>query len=166
MAKSIKFIAAIDEENGLSKGGLLPWDLPSDRKFFRDSIRSGVGLMGWNTFEANGKRPFPTNPRNVVITNRRESYENVEIIHDLQGFIDKTDEDIWVIGGGDVFAQLLPQATHLYITRVEGDFGCDVFFPEFENAFRLTESSPVQQENHTNFCYQLWEPNARTASKA
>lgn len=166
MAKSIKFIAAIDGERGLAKNGRLPWDLPSDRKFFRDHIKSGVGLMGWNTFEDNGRRPFPTSPRNVVITHRREEYDGVEIIHNLQKFIDETDDDIWVIGGGDVFSQLLGQATHLYLTRVSGEYGCDVFFPEFEDAFTLVKSGPVQQENHTDYCYQLWRPNAQAAKGA
>lgn len=158
MARSIKFIAAIDETYGLARKGKIPWDLPSDRKFFRDSISSGVGLMGWNTFVSNNKRPFPTSPRNVVITHHTESFDGVEIIHDLQAFLDRTDDDIWVIGGGDVFRQLLPRATHLVLTRVQGTYECDVFFPEFEDSFICTDPGEIRQENGTEYRVEVWEP--------
>lgn len=158
MAKSIKFIAAIDEERGLAKNGRLPWDLPSDRKFFRDHIKSGVGLMGWNTFEANGRRPFPTSPRNVVITNRREEHDGVEIIHNLQKFIDETDDNIWVIGGGDVYSQLLCQATHLYLTHVSGKYQCDVFFPDYESDFGRSEVLLENEENGIPYRVEIWTP--------
>lgn len=158
MPRRIKFVAAIDDKNGLARGGKLPWNLPSDREFFRKAITDGVGLMGWNTFASNRKKPFPTSPRNVVVTDRREQYEGVEMIDDLQKFINETTEDICVIGGGDIFSQLLPQATHLYITRVSGDFMCDVFFPNFEDTFKLVSKSKTMNENETDFRYELWEP--------
>ena len=158
MAKSLKFIAAIDEELGLARENKIPWDLPTDRQFFRDSIKSGIGLMGWNTFESNGKRPFKTSSRNVVITNRNEVFEGVEIIHDLRSFIDKTDEDIWVIGGGDVFRQLLPIATHLYLTRVSGTYDCDVFFPAFEDTFKRTKVLHENTENDIAYRIEIWQP--------
>ncbi len=161
MSRQIKFIAAIDEKNGLAKNGVIPWDLPTDKQFFRDSISSGIGLMGWGTFVSNGKRPFPTSPRNVVITSRDVSFDGVEIIHNLDEFINNTDEDIWVIGGGNVFEQLLPKATQLYITRVSVDYGCDVFFPEFETGFELVSSSETNQENGIEFCFQIWEPTPK-----
>lgn len=156
MSQKICFIAAIDDELGLAKGGRLPWDIPSDRKFFRDSIATAPGLMGWKTFVDHGKKPFGTNPRNILITHRDVQYDGVEVIHDLRSFIKDFKEDLWVIGGGDVFAQLLPYATHLYLTRVQGDFNCDTFFPEFEDIFKLHEASEWHEENGHTFRYELW----------
>lgn len=158
MAKTIKCIAAIDDKRGLSKDGDIPWNIAEDRQFFRDSISTGVGLMGWNTFESNGLKPFPTSPRNVVLTHNDGVYQGVELIHDLDSFLDRTDDDIWIIGGGELFEQVLHRATHLYLTRVSGDFGCDVFFPEFEDTFRLVEKSEQHTAGVTDYVYELWQP--------
>lgn len=154
----IGMVAAVDDKLGLAKDGRIPWDLPSDRQFFRDTIRTAPGLMGWNTFASNRHRPFPTCPRNFVLTNRDEKYDGVKMVNDLEGFLDEYGQKLWIIGGGSVFEQVLPRATHLYLTRVEGDFNCDVFFPEFEEKFELTSESPQQTENGINFRYQIWQP--------
>ena len=159
--RDIKFIAAIDDKLGLAKQGKLPWDVPSDRKFFRDSITSGPGLMGWNTFKSNNFKPFPTCPRNLVVTHRDEKAEGVEAVHDLYAFVEEFDQDLWIIGGGNVFRQLLPIATHLYLTRISGDYKCDVFFLQFEDRFTRTETSVPQHENGIDFVYELWQPNPR-----
>lgn len=152
----IKFIAAVDDDLGIAKQGKLPWDIPSDRKFFRDSISSGPGLIGWKTFVANGKKPFPTCPQNIVVTHRNVELEGVEVVNNLRDFIQNFDQDLWIIGGGDVFSQLLPYATELYVTRVKGVFDCDVFFPEFEDIFKLKQASSWQTENGHEFRYELW----------
>lgn len=156
MSRQLRFIAAMDEEYGISKQGILPWDIPSDRKYFRDSITSAPALMGWKTFVDHGQKPFTSASRNILITHRGVAYDGIEVVHDLRAFIHNQTEDTWVIGGGDVFSQLLPYATHLYITRIEGDFECDTFFPEFEDIFTMKESSDWHQENGYTFRNELW----------
>lgn len=161
MARAVKFIAAIDEKRGLAKNHKLPWDLPTDRNFFRDSIASASGLMGWNTFADNNHKPYKTSPNTFVITHRDAEYDGVEIIHELDNFVEEFTKDLWVIGGGDVFSQLLDKATHLYLTRVEGDYDCDVFFPEFEDKFILEKQWPKQIENGIGYQIELWVPKPR-----
>lgn len=158
----IKFIAALDSKNGIAKSnpngpGKIPWNLPTDQKYFRDMIQEGPVVMGWNTYAANGFKPYGVGI-NTVITRSAKQAGNVAVPRDAKSYFDSLKEDVWVLGGGQIYSEFLPRATHLYITRVEGDFGCDIFFPEFENLFQQVESQPVQIENGIKFQFQIWEP--------
>jgi dihydrofolate reductase len=153
--REIKLIAAIDDKRGIAKHQKLPWNIPSDRQYFQDHIRPGPVLMGWNTFVSNGYKPYGIG-KNFVLTKENKQYDGVEIIHDLQAFLISFQEDLWIAGGGQVFAQVLPDATKLYLTRLEGDFDCDVFFPEFEPTFRRVRAEEPQVENSITFHYELW----------
>jgi len=153
----VKLIAALDNKNGIGKNGRLPWDLPSDRQYFRSLIMNGPVVMGMNTFASNGFQPFGQG-KNIVITRYLDDrLKNVEVNNDAKVFFKNLKEDVWVVGGGQVFAEALPYATELYLTRVDGVFGADTFFPEFEKRFKLKSESVIQTENGINFKYQVWE---------
>lgn len=157
----VKFIAAIDDKLGIAKTrtgtpGIIPWKLPTDQKYFRDKLENGPVVMGWGTFAANGFKPYG-NGSNIVITRRdTEAIPGVWVVHDAVEFFQKNQQDIWVAGGGQIFKDALPYATQLYLTRVKGDFDCDIFFPEFKNKFVLVNEEPAQTENGISFKYQIW----------
>ncbi|MDB5182515.1 MAG: dihydrofolate reductase [Candidatus Saccharibacteria bacterium] len=153
----VKLIAAIDDKNGIAIGQKLPWKLPSDFKYFQDKIKEGPVVMGWNTFASNGFKPYGQG-ENIVITRRdTEAIPGVWIVHDAQQFFETYKKDVWVAGGGQIFKEALPYATHLYLTRVKGDFNSDIFFPEFEENFKLADKQPDQTENGILFHYEIWE---------
>jgi dihydrofolate reductase len=157
----IKLIAAIDDKRGLAKSkdgtaGFIPWKLPSDHKYFLDKLHAGPVLSGWNTFRANGLKPYGIGTNYVVTRKDTESYPGVWIIHDVAEFFEKNTDAIWVAGGGMIFKETLQYATHLYLTRVAGDFACDIFFPEFEQDFKLEHEEPEMEENGIKFRYQIW----------
>lgn len=152
----IYFIAAIDEKNGLAKAEVLPWDLPSDRAYFREKVAHGPVVMGQKTYESNKKRPFGTGA-NYVLSHTRQDDLQVQYIMSIEEVLEHEEGPIWVIGGGQIFTLLLPWATRLYITQIEGDFGCDVFFPEFKNEFNIVSKSPHQEENGYGFWYEVYE---------
>jgi len=157
----VNFIAAIDDRLGIAKSkpgtaGKIPWHLPTDQKYFRDKLRNVPVVMGWNTFRANGFKPYGVGPNTVITDQPIDTYPGVQIIHSVKEFFEQNTQDVWVAGGGQVFKQALPYATHLYLTRVQGDFGCDIFFPEFEDKFELESESDSQTENGTNFIFQVW----------
>jgi dihydrofolate reductase len=159
----VKLIAAIDDRRGIAKKvpgtpGKIPWFLPSDRKYFQDKLKQGPVVSGWNTFAANGYKPYGDGTNYVITREKIEAAPGVWIVHDAQEFFEKNKEDIWVAGGGQIFEVALSYATHLYLTRVEGDFDCDIFFPAFEDKFQLTHSEPTQVENGIAFQYQIWQP--------
>ncbi|MEK7190250.1 MAG: dihydrofolate reductase [Patescibacteria group bacterium] len=129
----ISLIAAIGKNNELGKNNTLVWNMPTDLKYFRDTTKGHTVIMGRKTFESIG-HPMP-NRKNIVIT-RDKNYraDGVEIVHSLEEAIEScpnTSEEIFIIGGTEIFKQAMPIANRLYITHIDAqDKDADVFFPE------------------------------------
>lgn len=129
----ISLIAAIGRNNELGKGNTLLWDMPADMKHFRDTTALHAVIMGRKTFESIGK-PLP-NRRNIVIT-RDANYKQsgVEIVHSFAEALDlfsDQKEEIFVIGGGELYKQSIAVADRLYITHIDAEYkDADAFFPE------------------------------------
>lgn len=155
----VNFIAAIDDKYGIAIGQKLPWDLPTERKYFKDKIKDGPVVSGWNTFAAHDFKPYG-NGVNFVITRREaQAIPGVWVIHDLHNYFKNLQEDIWVAGGGQIFEQALPYATKMYITRIKGDYDADIFFPKFEDKFHRIDQNLPQTENGITFTFEVWELN-------
>jgi dihydrofolate reductase len=153
----IKLIAAVDDKNGIAAKQKIPWDLPSDRQYFRDKLKDGPVVSGWKTYAANNFKPYGQG-ENIVLTRRDlEAAPGVWIVHSAEEYFKNLKKDVWVSGGGEIFKIALPYATHLYITKVEGDFGTDTFFPDYKNDFKLVDEKPPMTENGITFRYQIWE---------
>lgn len=153
----VKLIAAIDDEKGIAIGQKLPWDLPTDRKHFQDKIKDGPVVMGWNTFVANNGKPYGQGANTVITRRQTEAVPGVWIVHDATEFFEKNTKDIWVAGGGQIFAAAMPYATKLYITKVEGKYGANIFFPEFTPYFTRIDTNKPQTENGITYTFQVWE---------
>lgn len=129
----ISLIAAIGKNNELGKNNTLLWHLPADMKHFKDITTLHTVVMGRKTFESIG-RPLP-NRRNIVIT-RDVNYkkEGVEVVHSLSEVLDlfpDKKEELFIIGGAEIYKQAFPIADKLYITHIEAeDKEADAFFPE------------------------------------
>ena len=129
----ISLIAAIGKNNELGKGNTLLWSMPGDMKHFRETTALHAVIMGRKTFESIGK-PLPQR-RNVVIT-RYVSYkeEGIEVVHSLAEALDlfpDSNEEIFIIGGAELYKQTMPIADKLYITHIQAeDKDADAFFPE------------------------------------
>ncbi|CAN5440783.1 type 3 dihydrofolate reductase [soil metagenome] len=153
---SVKLIAAVDDKLGIAKHNKIPWDLPSDKKYFRAKLEPGPVASGWKTYAANGRKPYG-HGNNTVFTRNYITIPGVTVLHDAESFFENLHEDTWVSGGGQIFDLAIQYATHLYLTRVSGDFGCNTFFPEFENEFVLISDGTPLVENGISFRYQVWE---------
>ncbi len=129
----ISLIAAIGKNNELGKKNTLLWNLPADMKHFRETTRGHTVIMGQKTFESIG-RPLP-NRRNIVVT-REDSFqaEGVEIsksLEDTLASFKNTNEEVFVIGGGQIYKQSIEKVDRLYITHVDmEDKEADTYFPE------------------------------------
>ena len=155
----IKLIAAIDSKRGIAIGQKLPWHLPVDQRYFQEKLKDGPVVMGWNTFAANGFRPYGLGS-NIVITHRdAEAIPGTWIVHDAHDYFKNAQEDVWVAGGGEIFSEAMPYATMLYITQLAGDFGADIFFPEYESTFHRIDNNRPQIENGITFTFQIWARN-------
>lgn len=121
----ISLIAAIGENGVIGDGERMPWHLPGDFAFFKATTMGKPVVMGRKTFESIG-RPLPGRA-NIVIT-RRPGYapEGIDVVASLEDALERAhavarlngQEEVFVIGGGQVYAEALPLADRLYITHV------------------------------------------------
>ena len=129
----ISLIAAIGKNNELGKKNALLWNLPADMKHFRDKTRGHAVIMGQKTFESIG-HPLP-NRRNIVVT-RSDSFSHpgVEISKSLEDTINllkNAEEEVFVIGGGEIYRQTKGNPDRPFATHIEAeDKDADAFFPE------------------------------------
>ena len=129
----ITLIAAAAENNALGKNNDLIWHLPDDFKRFKAITSGHYIIMGRKTFESFPK-PLP-NRTHVIIT-RQKNYnpENCIVVNSLEKAIEicPKDEDIFVIGGGEIYQQSIAIADKIELTRVHSAFEADTFFPEID----------------------------------
>ncbi len=151
----IRCIAAIDNKRGLATDDGIPWDLPSDRKYFKNQTKNSWLLIGWRTYQSLAA-PL-TGRRNFVLSNNFEPLRpGFELAEDVSGFLQQATSDVWIIGGGALFAQTIQYAEELYLTRVAGDFHCTKFFPNFKAGFHLAQQSEPQFQNGQQFCFEIY----------
>lgn len=154
--RKVRVMAAIDSKQGLADEKGIPWDVPSDRKYLRNKTMGGVLLMGYNTY-AEFDSPM-SGRRNLVIARDATALRSgFEAVYDVGEFMKTQPDNLWLFGGADAFKQTFKYADELYLTRIEGDFDCTKFFPEFETDFIRIEVSEPQQENGITFQYEIWQ---------
>jgi dihydrofolate reductase len=138
---AITMIAAMDRNRVIGVAGEMPWRLPDDLKRFRRLTEGGTVVMGRKTFESIG-RPLPGR-RNVVVTRRGEfGADGVQVVSSLN---DALQDGVFVIGGGEVYTQALPQADRMELTLVDVDLPRgDAYFPAWDTA----EWREVMREHH------------------
>ncbi|MDZ4678756.1 MAG: dihydrofolate reductase [Oligoflexia bacterium] len=137
----ISLIVAMSENRVIGRDQKLPWNIPIDLKRFRAITSGHLVIMGRKTFDSIGK-PLP-NRTNVVITRNADfKYEGVVVVDSIENAIEpykKTNEEIFILGGGDIFKQTIDKADRLYLTLVHKEVDGDVYFPEFNaSLFELT----------------------------
>ena len=129
----MNLIVAVDEKWGIGKNNDLLISIPEDMKFFRTTTKNSIIIMGRKTLESfpNGK-PLK-NRENVVLTksNIKEDVTIFDSIEDVLNYV-KNKENVFVIGGGSIYKQLLPYCEKAYVTKIKKDFNADVFFPNLD----------------------------------
>jgi dihydrofolate reductase len=130
-------IAAMTNSRVIGRGSEIPWRIPGEQKWFKEATLGHPILMGSRTFESIG-RPLPS--RQNLVVSRTHSWPDVEMIRDLSTFDpDRYSPEVFVIGGAEIYAQLLERCHELLITRIKNEYDGDAYFPEFESTFRLIE---------------------------
>ena len=131
----ITLIAAAAENNALGKDNDLLWHLPEDFKRFKQITSGHYIIMGRKTFESFPK-PLP-NRTHIIIT-RQEEYlvEGCLVVHSLEDALEiaPQNEEIFIIGGAQIYKQALPFADKIDLTRVHIELDADAFFPEFNTS--------------------------------
>lgn len=128
----LSLIVAMDKNRLIGNGKEIPWHLPADFEYFKMTTTGHPIIMGRATFDSIG-RPLP-NRQNIVLTRGEFSREGVDVAHSIQEAIEmaKEADEVFVIGGAQVYKQALPDADRLYVTFVDGEFTGNTFFPEVD----------------------------------
>lgn len=160
----IAIIVAIGQNNEIGKENKLLWSLPADMKHFKEKTKGHTVIMGTKTFESIG-RPLPER-RNVVLNKEKNlKIEGVEIFNDIPEMLtmlkktSKDDEEIFVIGGGQIYKLMMPYADKLYVTEVKAeDKNADTFFPEIIPVeFLETKREKHKKDTKNPFDYDFVE---------
>ena len=156
----ITLIAAAAENNALGKNNDLIWHLPDDFKRFKAITSGHYIIMGRKTFESFPK-PLP-NRTHVIIT-RQKNYnpENCIVVNSLEKAIAACpkDEDVFVIGGGEIYQQSIAIADKIELTRVHSTFEADTFFPEIDTTiWELVQEEfhPKDEKHLFDFSFQTY----------
>lgn len=136
--KHFKAIAAMSENRVIGQGNKIPWHLPEDFKWFKQTTTGHIIVMGRKTFESIG-RPLP-NRETIVLSRSGFSHPGVKTIHGLDELPALAgDRQLFICGGAQLYEQTLPLCSDLYLTRVKRRVEGDAFFPPFEDRFVLHE---------------------------
>lgn len=156
----ILMISAKAANNVIGRGNELPWHIPEDLKFFRETTKGHAVLMGLNTWNSlpykplKGRMNFILCPEGTEINLPNDHYEGpfgIELVHDINKFLERTDiPDVFIIGGASLYKLFIDKVDELYLTMIEENVEGDVFFPDFsEFLFERTilESGYSEKEN-------------------
>jgi len=154
----ISFIVAMDESRVIGKDNQLPWHLPEDLKFFKRTTMGHAIAMGRKTHESIG-RALPGR-ENIVIT-RQLDYKShdVTVFYSIEEFVKycgNQNDEIFVIGGAEIFKETFEYADRLYITHIEEEFEGDTYFPEFnEREWELVSSEKGIKDEKNPYKYEF-----------
>ncbi len=147
----VSLVAAMAENRVIGRSGGLPWHLPKDLQFFKKLTVDHTVIMGRKTF-AEVKHPL-ANRRNVVVThNPGFRPHGVTVVPSLDEALalGATEDEVFVIGGGEIYRLALPRADRIYLTVVHAVVEGDTYFPGFEGAAWVLESEERHEADAKN----------------
>lgn len=148
--KKITIIAAFQvADRGLGKDGDLLYHIPEDLKRFRSITRDNTVIMGRKTWESLPEKVRPMPHRNNIVVTRNENYQApgaylAPSLEDALTLAHGLQDDIYIIGGGEIYRQALDYANQLDVTIIQGNKEADVFFPEYQSFF----NKEISREEH------------------
>lgn len=155
-------VVAMGEKNEIGADNQLLWHLPKDLKHFKDLTSGHPIIMGRKTYESIGKA-LP-NRTNIVISRKKNWFEEgiliVGSIKEAVKFAKKIDENIFIIGGGNIYEQTMEIADKLEVTLVKAELKADTFFPKIDpKIWKLTEEvfHEKDDKNQYDFSFQTYE---------
>ena len=158
----ISLIAAIGKNNELGKGNALLFNMPADMKYFREKTKGHPVIMGRKTFESIGKA-LPGRKNIIITRDTKYKKDGTTIVHSLIEALKEagSKDEVFVIGGAEIYKQAIDYADRLYITHVDAtDKKADVFFPEIIpilwNEVERKENKK-DKDNPYNYTFSIYE---------
>ncbi len=159
----ISHIVAASENNIIGIKNGLPWRLPNDFKYFKNKTWGMPVIMGRNTFESM-KKDLPGRI-NIVVTKKTDWHpKNVFVTHNIDDAIAQAKEcdanEIFIIGGGEIFKQTMEKVNRIYLTRVHTIVEGDTSYPQLDTSkWKLIkeQSFPADEKNNYPYTFEVWE---------
>jgi dihydrofolate reductase len=153
----LSLIVAMAENRVIGARGALPWHLSSDLRRFRALTMGHHIIMGRKTYDSIG-RPLPG--RRMIVVTRQRNFAAPEVMfaHSLDAAIAlaHSDEEAFVIGGGELYRAALDRVDRIYLTQVHAAIDGDTFFPEIDlSCWRLVEKSEHAAARKDDYAYSF-----------
>lgn len=150
----LKSIAAVaDGNNVIGNKGRLPWNYPKEYQFFVDTVTGHQLIYGKNTYLGGS---IPKHSKLYVLSSSLVTKDESIVIKSINEIEAPPEgETLWVCGGQNVYTELLPYCSELYISHIHGNFEGDTFFPEFKQLFHEKETIFECPE----YCTKIYEHN-------
>ena len=149
-------IVAVSQSWGIGKGGDLLFRLPSDLRRFKAMTTGHTVIMGRKTLDSlPGGKGLP-HRRNLVLSRQSDfAPDRAEVIHSVEDILKTAEDDAFVIGGQQVYEQLLPYCARIYVTKVLSDPEADAFFPDLDKlpGWKVASAGEMLTENGLSFQY-------------
>ncbi|MFT4414118.1 dihydrofolate reductase [Fredinandcohnia humi] len=160
----ISLLFAMDKNHLIGKDGDLPWRLPADLAYFKRVTMGHPVIMGRKTYVSIG-RPLPGRENIIVTRDLNYEADGCKVIHSIEEIVklnNERNEELFVIGGAEIFKEILPFTDRLYITEIEEEFEGDVFFPIFNKSeWKLIskEKGVRDTKNPYDYTFLVYERN-------
>lgn len=157
----VSIIVAMDESRVIGKDNKLPWHLPRELQYVKRTTMGHPIILGRKNYESIG-RPLPGR-RNIIVTrNEHFQAEGCEIAHNIDEVFQmcKSEEEIFIFGGEEIYKLFLPYTNKLYITKIHHTFEGDTFFPEInehEWIEQFAEEGITDDKNPYRYSYHIFE---------
>jgi dihydrofolate reductase len=155
----ISIIVAVSEDLGIGKDNELLWHISEDLKRFKRLTTGNAVIMGKKTWESLPRKPLPGRKNIVLTDNLREVIEHAITAYSLQDALSKcrSEEEIFIIGGGSIYRQYMPLADRLFITHVHRKADADIYFPEIDPAVWEATEKEEFVESDIPYTYTIYE---------
>lgn len=153
----MELIVAVYDDWGIGRDGTQPVALAADRKFFRETTRGAMVIVGRKTLgDFPGGNPLP-NRVNVVLTRGEVDMEGVIVCHSPEEAqaLAKTADRAMVIGGGSIYRQMLPMCDTAIITKVHTTVECDTYFPNLDEDSQWKLTEVLQSGEESGIAYEM-----------
>jgi len=149
----LKLIACVNKNFGIGYKNNLLFKIPADLKNFRTLTLNNTVIFGRKTLQTLPDAKPLASRRNIILSRTAKKIPDAEVVGSVEELFYKlsAQEKNFVIGGGEIFSELLPYAEEIFLTVVDAEKVADVFFPEFENEFKLIDVKNFYAEQNFDF---------------
>jgi len=158
----ISLIAAVAENNVIGKNNDLPWHLPSDMKYFKDTTMGHCVIMGRKNYDSIPLKYRPLEGRPNIIVTRQKDFkaEGCIVVNSVEDAIceckKRNETEVFIIGGGDIFRQTMDIADKIHYTKIHHTFEGDAFFPKLdETKWKLMSKKDIQPDAKNKFPFSF-----------